>query len=266
MGRWVPALIASILMLLVGPAASAWGDAKVRFVQTVPGAGALELHATEGGINQRVGRRLGFGADRQLRGRARRRGRVRGPSRPAGGPSPRRASELREPARTTPSSPWATRAPLVLRDGGAEGGQSHLRVVHAAPELGRVDVRLGDAAGRRGRRHRGRAPATRPSAPGAYALSVTRPDGGSPIASRGRRDADRGHVVHRVRDRHAAASRSQTIVASDRAAAPRGAPATGLGGLAGEDPAAAARPARGPAGRPRRRRDLRGADRSLARR
>ena len=163
MGRWVAALIASLLMLLVGPAASASGDAKVRFVHDDPRCRAgLELHATEGGINQRVGRGSGsaqIGSYEDVPA-----GEVEFEVREAGGgPSLATREQTSEPRALHGRRPARRASPVVLRDGRAEGGQSHLRVVHAAPELGRVDVRLGDAAGRERARHRATSPATRTS-------------------------------------------------------------------------------------------------------
>jgi hypothetical protein len=233
-GRWVAALIASLLMLLVGPAASASGDAKVRFVQTVPGSDAAQVYATEGGVSQRIGRGVGFGevggyADVPA-------GEVtfelRAPDRPA------RAGveqQLRNRARYTVVAMPRDHEPLiVLRDGRAQGGMSRLRVVHAAAELGQVDVRLGD---RRVANAVGSGDVTRYTSvePGAYALSVTRPGGGSAIAARGAVPLTAGtssttFVIG------TGGEPVQAIVASDGMAAPRGAPATGLGGLAGEDP------------------------------
>src|SRR5688572_16599322 len=231
-GRWVPALIASILMLLVGPAASASGDAKVRFVHTSPGAGTLELHATEGGISQRLGSRLGFG---QISGYE---------DVPAGEvelevlePGGRRVTATRERlqnrARYTVVATLDGQ-PTVLRDGRAEGGQSHLRVMHTAPELGRVDVRLGDLPVANGL-GMGDVTGYKDVGPGAYTVSVTRPGGGAPIASDGAVTLTAGtsSTAFVIGTR---GEPIRTIVASDRAAAPRGPVATGLGGLAGEDP------------------------------
>ena len=263
MGRWVAGLIASILMLLVGPAASAWGDAKVRFVQTIPGA-----------------RR-----PRAARDRGRHRPADRAPARvtakigsyedvPAGevevrAPRGRRAAHLHDAAsssatgRTTRSSPMSDKPP-----DGAPGrrapraGRSSLRVVQAAPELGRVDVRLGDEPVAEGVGFGDVAPYTA-VAPGAYALQVTSPKDGSMISSRGAVTLTAGtsstaFVIG------TGGEPVETIVAADRAAAPRGAPATGLGGLADEDPQLLLALLAGLLARPRRRRDLRGADGPLA--
>ena len=228
MGRWVAALIASLLMLLVGPAASAHGDAKVRFVQTIPGANDVELEATAGGITQRIGRGVGFGEVGRYQ--AMPAGEVRFELRGAGGKA-ETTEKLRNRARYT-VVPVRDRL-SVLRDGRAEGGQARLRVMHAAAELGGVDIRLGDQRIARGISP-GAVSGYSTVGPGAYALNVTNPADGSTIAARGAVTLTAGtsstaFVVG------SAGEPVDVVVASDRIAAPRGAPATGLGGLADDD-------------------------------
>ena len=232
MGRWVAALIAFLLMLLAGPAASASGAAKVRFVQAIPG-GAGQLQASEGGISQRIGRRVGFG---EVGGYAKV---------PAGdvafelrAPGGRSLAETRERLRnrahyTVVAMQDGGESLLVLREGDARAGTSRLRVVHAAPELGEVGVRLGDVAVAQAI-GAGEVAGYTTVEPGAYALRVTNPDDGSTIAAAGAVPLTAGtsstaFVVG------SAGEPVQTIVAADRTATPRGAPATGLGGLAGDD-------------------------------
>ena len=175
-GRWVAGLIASILMLLVGPAASAWGDAKVRFVHDDPGWRApLEL------TRPRAASTSGSGAAGLRRRSAATRtcppatsssssssadGRVHlhgQRAAPEPGPLHRRRHE-RQAAR------WCsgTAAPRAA--------SRSLRVVQAAPELGRVDVRLGDEPVAEGVGFGDVAPYT-PVAPGAYALQRDEPEG-----------------------------------------------------------------------------------------
>jgi len=221
-------------MLLAGPAASAWGDARVRFVHAIPGAGAAQLHAAEGGISQRIGRQAGFGEIGGYTGVPA--GRVTFELRARGG---RALASTREQLRnrahyTVVALGGGSEQLRVLREGGGPGGASRVRVVHAAPELGRVDVRLGDAriAQRAGFGDVGSYTTVEP---GAYALAVTRPSDGSNIAARGGVALTAGtsstaFVIG------SAGEPVRTIVAADRTAAPRGAPATGLGGLADEDP------------------------------
>jgi hypothetical protein len=216
----------------MGPAASAWGEAKVRFVQTVPGSGTLQLQATEGGIDQMIGRPLAYGKIGSyedvpagevefdlLQGNGR--------------PISSTREQVRNGGRYTVVA-MRDRNPVVLEDGAGDGGSSRLRVVQAASELGNVDVRLGDDVVAEGVGFGDVAPYTT-VAPGAYALQVTSPKDGSMISSRGAVTLTAGtsstaFVIG------TGGEPVETIVAPDRAAAPRGAPATGLGGLADEDP------------------------------
>jgi hypothetical protein len=222
-GRWVAALIASILMLLVGPAASALGAANVRFVHAVPGSGAAQLQATAGGKTRDVAGRVGFGEVGRY-------GRV--PARKVtfklSGGGAKGAAKLRNGAHYTVLA--AGRDLKVLPDGRARGGAARLRVVQAAPELGTVEIRLGD---RRVAKLFGFEDVARYRSvdPGAYAIRVTRPDDGGTLAARGGVPLTAGtsSTAFVVGTR---GEPLRVVVASDRMAAPRGAPATGLGGLA----------------------------------
>ena len=230
-GRWVVALIATLLMLLVPPAASAKDDAKVRVVQAIPASDEVTVEATVGGITQRIGRGVGFGEV--------------GPyaDLPAGavtfelhgpGASGTAKETLRAGAHyTVVAMPRGAQSLLVLDEGRADGGTSRLRVVHAAPELGGVDVRLGDQSVADGIGF-GDVSSYTSVGPGAYALRVTSPADNSTIAARGAVTLTAGtsstaFVVG------SAGEPVEAVVASDRMAAPRGAPATGLGGLADDD-------------------------------
>jgi hypothetical protein len=200
----------------------------------VPGAGPqFQLHATEGGITEKVGDPGSFGevggyvsvpsgnVTFELRGRGAR-------------VLAKATERIRNGARYTVVSMGDGAQRLeVLPDGGARAGASRLRVVHAAPELGAVDVRLGDrrVAGAIGY---GDATGYTAVGPGAYPLSVTRPGDSSALAARGAvpltpGTASTAFVVG------TAGEPLGVVVAADRSAAPRGAPATGLGGLADED-------------------------------
>jgi hypothetical protein len=201
----------------------------------VPGAAApnFQLHATAGGITEKVGRPGGFGA---VGGYARvPAGKVTFELRGRGNRVLAKATErIANRGRYTVVSMGAGAERLeVLRDGGASPGASSLRVVHAAPELGAVDVRLGDRSFASSVGY-GDITSYSGVGPGAYALRVTRPDDGSALAARGAVPLTAGtsstaFVVG------TAGEPLGVIVAADRAAAPGGAPATGLGGLAEED-------------------------------
>jgi hypothetical protein len=230
-GRWVVALIASILMLLVGPAASAIGDAKVRLVHTVPGAEDVQVEATADGITQRIGRGVGFGevgGYEDVPSGAVKFDLLDADGRPVTGAR----EELKNRAHYSVVA-MRNKPLMVLRDGRAEGGTSRLRVVQAAPELGMVDVMAGDEAVADGIAY-GDTSAYTGLGPGAYSLRVANPADGSTIASRGAvtltaGSASTAFVVG------TAGEPVGVVVAGDRSAAPRGAPATGLGGLADGD-------------------------------
>lgn len=189
------------------------------------------MEATAGDITQRIGRGVGFG---EVGGyEAVPAGTVtfevvESEGRPVGGTD----EQLRNRARYTVVA-LDNKQPLVLQDGRADGGTSRLRVVNAAPELGAVDVLLGTERVANGVAY-GAVSGYMGVGPGAYALQVKNPQDGSTIASRGAVTLTAGtsstaFVIG------SAGEPVDAVVASDRTAAPRGAPATGLGGLADED-------------------------------
>jgi hypothetical protein len=218
-------------MLLVPPAASAKDVAKVRFVQTVPAQGTLELHATEGGISARVGHPLAFGKIGSYEDVPP--GNVTFELRePGGGPITEAKEQLKDGAHYTVVA-MSKKQLLVLRDGRADGGTSRMRVVDTAPELGAVDVQLGDQTIADGVGF-GDVSGYTGVGPGAYALTVTNPSDGSMLATRGAVTLSAGtsstaFVVG------TAGEPIDVLVAGDRMAAPKGAPQTGLGGLADGD-------------------------------
>src|SRR5215211_843796 len=227
-GRWVAALIACLLMLLVPPAASAKDVAKVRFVQAVPAPGTLELHATEGGISARIGHPLTFGKVGRYEDVPA--GSVKFElMEPQGGAMTAATEDLKDRTRYTVVA-MGNKKLLVLEDGRAQGGTARMRVVNTASELGPVDVKLGDKTIANGI-DAGQVSGYTGVGPGAYALSVMNPQDGSMLATRGAvtlsaGTSSTGFVVG------AGGEPIDVVIADDRAVAPRGAPQTGLGGLA----------------------------------
>jgi uncharacterized protein DUF4397 len=207
------------------------GDAKVRFVHTVPGGDDVQLEATADGITQRVGRGVGFGEIGRYEDVPA--GEVKFELLEANGrPITGTREDLRNGARYTVVG-MSNKAPMVLRDGRAEGGTARIRVVQAAPELGAVDVMAADETVADGIAY-GDVSAYTGLGPGAYSLRVTNPADSSTIASQGAvaltaGTASTAFVVG------TAGEPVGIVVSGDRTAAPRGAPATGLGGLADED-------------------------------
>lgn len=233
-GGWATALIASLVMLLVGPAATASGAAGVRFVHTVPGAGPAQLEAKYREEGRPVGGPVGFG---EVGGYATLpAGRVSFElSQPGGGGQSSVRQRLENRGRyTVVAVGRGTPRLRVLEDGPGQPGGARLRVVHAAPELGGVQVRLGDNPVADLGRFADVAD-YRSVDPGAYAVRVTRPGDGSTLAARGSVPLTAG-TASTAFVIGTAGEPLEVVVAADRSAAPRGAPQTGLGGLADGGP------------------------------
>ena len=222
-------------MLLVPPAAFAKGDAKVRFVQAIPGFAPATLQATAGGISERIDRGVEFG--QISRYAAVPEGKVTFElwETPANGQPVAQAEEtLQGRARyTVVATRDGQESLMVIREGRADGGTSRVRAVNAAPELGAVDVQLGDQPVAEGL-GLGDVSAYTSVGPGAYAVSVMNPQDGSTLASRGAVTLSAGtsttaYVIG------SAGEPVDVLVAGDQTAAPRGAPQTGFGGLADGD-------------------------------
>jgi hypothetical protein len=231
---WAAALIASQLMLLAVAAGSAFGDAQVRFVHAVPGEGTSRLDASEGGITEKIADGIGFGQIGSYASVPA--GRVIFEARRSGGGKLIAAAEeqLRNGAHYTVVAIGNGEATLALiRDASARAGEARLRTVHAASELGEVDVRLGNRRIASLFGFEDVAPYADVD-PGAYELRITRPSDGSELATAGgvslsAGSASTAFIVG------TSGERLQIITDTDRTAAPVGAPATGLGGLADED-------------------------------
>lgn len=124
---------------------------------------------------------------------------------------------------------------LLLRDGGARKGKASLRVVHAAPELGRTEL---SADGKPVARSLAFEQASPYAAlePGTYRLELMRPSGkGAALAVKPGVNLEAGTSATAV----AAGSGGRPVtivVASDATVTPSRAPKTGLGGLAGGTP------------------------------
>lgn len=217
-------------MLLAGPAAAASEAAQVRFVHAVPGIGAAQLEASEGGITERIATGVRFGqvgsyVDVPA-------GDVTLEVSHADGRDIAAVEERleRNAHYTVVALGDGERTVLVIRDGRARAAQARLRVVHAAAELGDVDVRIDGRTLEDDLAYQ-KASDYETLDPGTYDLEVHRPDNGALAASRGlvltAGTSSTAFVVG------SAGEPVSVVVATDRTAAPPGAPETGLGGLAG---------------------------------
>jgi hypothetical protein len=119
----------------------------------------------------------------------------------------------------------------VLKDARAKGGEASLRVVHAAPELGKPDIKLGDRVIAQAVAFRGATPYVTVR-PGSYELAVTKPGGKQMVF--GTRVALSAGTATTAVIAGSGGAREKVILATDSTSAPAGAPKTGFGGLAGD--------------------------------
>jgi hypothetical protein len=222
-----------VLMLMGGPAASALANAKLRLVNARPGSQPVGLKVTVGTATPP---QVGHAAYGQVTPY------VSVPSGTAkialtggGGraSSAQTSEELVDGARYTAVALAVGSRSIVLRvykDGKARAGRARLRVLHAAPELGSPDIKLGQRTIAEKVRFRDATPYMTVS-PGSYSLEVVRPGGGVPIFTS--RVALSAGVATTAILAGSGGAREQLILATDDTVTPAGAPETGLGGLAG---------------------------------
>src|SRR5947207_716440 len=212
-------------MVVAGPAAQSWADASIRFVHAVPGSGAAELTVKGGPA---VGGSIGFGQISSYVGVS------------SGSHELSLESGSKTLASTTVELANGARYTVVamamgkgaqLRpytDGKPQAGKARIRMIHAAPELGSPDVRLGSQAIAEKVKYTTATPYLTVR-PGTYKLEVTKPgnDGGKPIV-------EKPGVVLSAGTTSTAlllgsrGEATRVVVAPDGTASPSGAPKTGL--------------------------------------
>ena len=220
------------VMLVVVPAASASADARVRFVNAAGGSDAVQLQATVGGKDVAIGGATAFGqatdftsvpagdAEFSLTG---------------GGKAPPAKQTLQNGRSYTAValSKGSNGLSLqVMKNGRGVAGDARIRVLHVAPELGTPDVRIGDRTIAQGVSFRS-ATDYLTLGPGTYELKITKPNGGDPILTE--QVSLAAGTASTVILAGSGGSAAQAIVVQDAAVTPKGAPGTGLGGLAEGD-------------------------------
>jgi hypothetical protein len=121
---------------------------------------------------------------------------------------------------------------VVLRDGTAAAGDAKLRVLHAAPELGDPDIRLGDRTLAEGLGFRSDTGYIKVN-PGSYELAVAGPEGGDAVLEMP--VALAAGTASTVVVAGSGGSEARLIELTDDTFTPPGAPDTGFGGLAEGD-------------------------------
>ena len=224
-------LLSMLLLLSAGPA---FATASIRFVHAVPGAGAATLNVTVGGGGV-SGSPVSFGkVTDPLEVAA---GQAKLTLAPADGSKAMAESTqtLEDGARYTvvalPQQKGDGAELKLYRDGTARAGQARFRAIHAGPELGDPDVRVGDrvVAEKLAYAH---TTGYSDVSPGTQDVSVTRSGGkGGPLATARAVALTAGTATTAVVvGSHGEETR--LVILSDGTAAPQGAPATGFGGLA----------------------------------
>jgi hypothetical protein len=232
--RFVIGLSLAIVMLVIGPAASALATAKVRLVNARPGSQPVSLKIIEGSAAPPTFGDAAYGQVTPY---------VKVSSGSAeisisGLPSSADASKAQTTEQLEDGHNYTAVALAlgskgfeikVYRDGSARAGKARLRVIHAAPELGSPNVRLGERTIAEKLAYKDATPYLS-VAPGSYALSVVRPGSSSPIFSKPVSVSAGATTTAIIAGSGGAPAR--VIVTTDDTKTPAGAPETGLGGLA----------------------------------
>jgi hypothetical protein len=218
-------------MVVAGPAAQSWAAASARFVHAVPGAGSAEL-VVKGGSP--VLGSASFGQVTSYVGV------------PAGSHELQLKAGSKTLAVTTVDFSDGQRYTVVAEaqgkkvqlrpyvDGTASDGKAKLRMIHAAPELGSPDVRLGKQAVAEKVKYTQATPYLTVAA-GTYTLEVMKPGdgGGSPIVTKPgvTLSAGTAETAFLLGSR---GESTRVVLATDGTSAPSRAPKTGLAPLAGD--------------------------------
>jgi hypothetical protein len=233
--RFVIGLSLAIVMLVIGPAASALATAKVRLVNARPGSDAVSLKVVQGSAAPPTFGDAAYGqvtpyvkvppGSAQIT--------ISGLSSSTGGPEAQTTEQLEDgQSYTAVALALGSKAFQIeiYRDGHARGGKARLRVIHAAPELGSPNVRLGQRTIAEKLAFKEATPYLT-VAPGSYGLSVVSPGSSSAIFTK-QVSLSAGAATTAIITGSGGAP-AGLIVTTDETKTPAGAPETGLGGLAG---------------------------------
>ena len=226
-------VIATVTILLLASAGRAAAATKVNFVHAVPGAGDATLKVSGGSGPAASLSGVGFGEASEYSS---------GPSGSVtitltvGGKQAARATEdfadragytvIAEPGSGGKVSLMAYRA------GKAEAGAARLRAAHAAAELPEADFMAGDR--KLGTLKRGSTGDYVSLDPGTYTVTARRPGSSDAVVEQSGVNVAAGtaSTAYAV---GSGGERARFVVVQDAVDAPQGGPATGLGGIAGDD-------------------------------
>ena len=220
-------------MLVAGPAASAHAMAKIRLVDARAGTASIRLEVTVGSTPAPAGGTVTFGQVTPYASVSPGSAQLSIASGSGSNAQAMTTEQLVDGARyTAVALPKGTKGfeLKVYRDGDAKAGTARLRVVHAAPELGSPNIKLGQRTIAEDVAYKSASPYLSVD-PGTYMLSVVRPGGTKAIFQKSV-PLSAGVATTAILAGSAGAP-EQLIVATDDTVTPTGAPETGFGGLAG---------------------------------
>jgi uncharacterized protein DUF4397 len=228
-------LCLALVMLVTGPAGSAFGFAKVRLVNARPGSHPIGLKVVVGGAAPPL---VGPASYAQVTPYVRvapgsAQISLSGLKSSDGTPNQVTQSLVDGGAYTAVALAKGSKSfeLKLYRDGHARKGTARLRVIHAAPELGSPDIKLGQRTVAEKVAFKEATPYLSES-PGSYDLAVAKPGSSTPIFSKSV-SLSAGVATTAILAGSGGAP-ERLITATDDTLTPAGAPETGLGGLAGD--------------------------------
>lgn len=223
------------ILLSLGAVGGASAATKVRFLHAVPGAPTARLTLAGADGTRATLPNVGFAkASAYTQGPH---GKVTLTLSAGGKKVAAAAKTLRDDGAYTVVAEKGQRSSIafrVYRAGRAAPGKVRVRAVHAAPEVGKIDMSLG---GRKwGAVDFGQDTGYRATEPGSYELAARKPGMGSALVEQKGVNAAAGTVMTAYAV-GSAGERTRFVVVQDSVAAPAGAPDTGLGGMTGSSDA-----------------------------
>jgi hypothetical protein len=233
-------VVALSAMLLLVSAGSAFASASVRFVHAVPGAGAATLSIAVDGSGASTPQVAFGGISKALEVDAGAANLTLAPV--GGGDALAKGDETLDDGSSytivaLPKSGGDSAELRVYRDDTPAARNARIRVIHAGPEIGEPDYRVADRVVAEKVAY-GDATSYADVPPGTSDISVTRAGGkGGPLATKAGVPLTAGTATTAVII-GSGGEPTSILTLSDGTAAPKGAPATGFGGLAdgGEPP------------------------------
>jgi hypothetical protein len=234
---WGPAigLTLALLMLLIAPAASAFASAKVRLINARSGD-SVGLKVVVGGATPPDIGPAAYGQATPYANVDAGNARISLSGLPSGASAStaQTTHELTDGRRyTAVAIPLGSKnyGLIFLRDGSAKSKTARLRVIHAAPELGSPDIRLGQRTIAEKVAYKDSTPYLSID-PGSYELIAARPGDGAIFSDQISLSAGASTTAVIA---GTGGTSPRIIVAADDTRTPAGAPETGFGGLASGD-------------------------------